>query len=98
MNRIIVRLSIILLLISCGGQKNQQSNLEQTISDQKSLAIASLYRRNFQQALRDVEKIESLDSNDPELYVIKGLVYFGLRDFNMAEASYERALEIKPDY
>jgi Tfp pilus assembly protein PilF len=94
----ILFLSIILLLISCGGKKTQETKNDQRISEHKSLAIASIYRRNFQQALEDIEAIESLDSNDPELYLIKGLIFFGLRDFDSAEASYKRALEIKSDY
>jgi Tfp pilus assembly protein PilF len=94
----ILFLSIILLLISCGGKKTQETKNDQRISEHKSLAIASIYRRNFQQAMEDIEVIESLDSNDPELYLIKGLIFFGLRDFDSAEASYKRALEIKSDY
>jgi type IV pilus assembly protein PilF len=91
-------LSIILLLVSCGGKKTGETNSAQRIQEYKSLAIASIYRRNFQQALQDIQKIESLDSNDPELYLIKGLIYFGLRDYDSAEASYKKALEIKSDY
>lgn len=91
-------LTIILLLISCGGKKTGETNDEQRISEYKSLAIASIYRRNFQQALEDIQKIESLDSNDPELYLIKGLIFFGLKDYESAEASYKKALEIKSDY
>ena len=94
----ILFLSIILLLISCGGKKTGEANNDQRISEYKSLAIASIYRRNFQQALEDIRAIEGLDNNDPELYLIKGLIFFGLKDYDSAEASYKKALEIKSDY
>lgn len=68
------------------------------LSDQKALAVASLRRGNLQQAFTDINKAEEMNKNDPDVHLIKGLIYFALKDYAQAEASYKKAIELKPAY
>lgn len=90
------------LLTSCfGGGKSSEPdvNKEELYKDEKALAVASLRRGNFQQALKDIDKAQALhQKEDPEIYLIRGAIYFGLKDYPIAESNYKRALEIKPGY
>ncbi len=50
------------------------------------------------QALELIEKAISIDSNNAELYRIRGYIYEVKPDLNLALESYEKALEIDPNY
>ncbi len=90
------------LLTSCfGGGKNSNPdvNKEELYKDQKGLAVVSLRRGNFQQAVKELDEAQALfNKEDPEIYLIRGAIYFGLKDYPVAESNYKRALEIKPGY
>jgi len=90
------------LLTSCfGGGKSTEPevNKEKLYQDQKALAVASLRRGNFQQALKEIDEAQALNKKeDPELYLIRGAIYFGFKDYPRAESNYKRAIEIKPGY
>ena len=86
------------LLPSCGGEKNVEGGQKGQIEDQKSLAIASIYRRNFQQALEDIQIAEKINEDDAEVHLIKGLIFLGLKDYNQAEASFKRSIGINSKY
>lgn len=97
MRAFILFLTILFLLLSCGG-KEVKSNKEKTLNDQKGLATASLFRGNFPQALIDIREAEKINGRDPEVYNIEGLIYFGLKEYKEAEKSYEKAIKLKSDY
>ncbi|MEE9253190.1 MAG: tetratricopeptide repeat protein [Thermodesulfobacteriota bacterium] len=69
-----------------------------SVDDQKALAMASYYRRNYPQALEDISKAEELDKKDPEIYNIRGLIYFSLRDYREAQMAYQKALSLDKKY
>ncbi|GIW48179.1 MAG: lipoprotein [Deltaproteobacteria bacterium] len=87
-----------LLFLSCAGRSIEGDRESRFVEDQKALAVASLYRQNFKQAMQEIEEAEKVAKKDPEVYLIKGLIYFGLKEYKEAEALYKKALEIKPDY
>jgi Tfp pilus assembly protein PilF len=89
----------LLCLSACGGEKRvEESREDRSLSDQKALSVASLRRGNFQQAVEDINKAEEINPKDPDVHLIKGVIYFALKDYKQAEASYRRAIELKPDY
>ncbi len=95
----ILSLTICFLVSSCVGKGfGDNSKRQKILSDQKNLAMASLLRRNFQQAIVDIKEAEKIDDHDPEVYNIKGLIYFGLKDYKEAEKYYNRAIKLKSDY
>src|SRR3970040_2674775 len=95
---ILIILMISFVTLSCGGKRTGENSKEKQLSDQKTLALASLLRKNFQQALVDIQDAEDMDDDDPEVYNIKGLIYFSLQEYAEAEKSYKEAIEIKSDY
>ena len=95
---ILIILMISFVTLSCGGKRTGENSKEKQLSDQKTLALASLLRKNFQQALVDIQDAEDMDDDDPEVYNIKGLIYFALKEYGEAEKSYKEAIEIKSDY
>ena len=103
MKRLILSALIVsALLTACfGGGKDAEPDVdkEKLYQDQKSLAVASLRRGNFQQAMKEIEEAQALhQKEDPEIYLIRGTIYFGLKDYPVAESNYKRALELKPGY
>jgi len=87
-----------LLALSCGSKNSDPPvDKEKMLENHKGLAVASLRRGNFQQALKEVGEAESINNKDPEVYEIKGLIYFGLKDYPTAEQFYKKSLSIKPD-
>ena len=95
---ILIFLTISFITLSCGGKRAGDNSKDKQLSDQKTLALASLLRKNFQQALIDIKEAEDMDDDDPEVYNIKGLIYFALKEYAEAEKSYKEAIEIKSDY
>ncbi|MEZ4547149.1 MAG: tetratricopeptide repeat protein [Thermodesulfobacteriota bacterium] len=84
---------------SCGGgskktetPEDNQANFE----NQKALAIASFRRGNFKQALDEIDAAQKLNAEDAEVYLIKGAIYFKLKDYPLAADGYRKALEINP--
>lgn len=53
---------------------------------------------NFREALKDVEKAEALAPDDPKIYNLKGLVLTQLGRYEDAEAAYDRALQLSPNF
>ncbi|MGQ0792601.1 MAG: tetratricopeptide repeat protein [Deltaproteobacteria bacterium] len=98
MKKLLLLFTICLALASCGWKTGEKSREGESLGDQKSLAIASLYRKNFRQAIEDIKAAEAIDRSDAEVQLIRGLIYFALKDYKETEASYYRALELKPDY
>ncbi|MFQ5786642.1 MAG: tetratricopeptide repeat protein [Thermodesulfobacteriota bacterium] len=48
--------------------------------------------------MEDIETAEKMDKKDPEIPLIKGLIFFGLRDYNQSEKFYKKSLKLKSDY
>jgi Flp pilus assembly protein TadD len=91
-------LALSLACLSCTLKHGREPAINTELSDQKALAFASYLRHNYQQALEEISKAEEMGPKDPEVYNIKGLIYFNLRDFKKAKESYEKALALKGDY
>ncbi len=63
-----------------------------------ALITTHLRRREFDQALAAVASLEKKQPDNPLTYNIKGVVYTAKRDVPNARASFERALQIQPNY
>jgi Tfp pilus assembly protein PilF len=94
----ILSLAVSFLFFSCAGKGTVENKEEQSLSNQKVLAVSSLRRGNYQQAIKEIEVAEKINSNDPDVHLIRGVIYFQLKDYARSEASYKKALELKPDY
>lgn len=102
MKHIYLRLLLVfVLLLSCGGgSKNSETAMDkkEEFKNQKALATASSWRGNFQQALKEINEAEKMNDKDPEVYVIKGAIFFGLKDYAKAEQFYKQAIGLNPNY
>jgi putative PEP-CTERM system TPR-repeat lipoprotein len=69
-------------------------------SNQADLALfsAHLSRREFDKALAVVDALEKKQAKSPLPSQLRGVVYFAKRDLKSARASFEKALEIQPDF
>ena len=91
----------VLAASACGGGKKKTETPEdaqQNYENQKALAIASFRRGNFKQALTEIEEAQKMNDQDAEVYLIKGAIYFKLKDYPLAEDGYKKALGINPSY
>ena len=107
MKKLLIILFLSILTVSCytatkrgssGDGQTKKLDKETELSNQKQLAIASVRRGNFQQALKDIEPAEEIDDKDPEVYLIKGVIFYGLKDNALAEKNYRLALKYNKDY
>ncbi len=89
------------MLLACGGGKKKpdvEVDESKTFENQKALAVASSWRGNFPQALKEIEAAEKINDKDPEVYVIKGAIYMGLKEYPAAEQNYKKAVSLNPGY
>jgi Tfp pilus assembly protein PilF len=90
-----------LFVSACGGGKKTpdvEVDQGQAFEDQKALAVVSSWKGNFQQALEEIEVAEKMNNKDPEVYLIKGAIYTGLKDNAGASQYYKQALALDPHY
>ncbi len=100
---LIILFTFLLLVISCYSGTNtattsSSSGKNTLLENQKQMAIASVLRGNFKQALKDVEKAKEIDEDDPGVYLVYGIIYYGLKDYKQAENYYKKALEKDKDF
>ena len=111
MKKLIILLFLPLLFVSCYSHGSKVSGVSSSpsprksdldkdteLSNQKQLAVASLRRGNFRQAMKDIAGAEEINNKDPEIYLIKGAIYYGLKDNRTAEQNYLRALKLDGNY
>ena len=106
MKKFILLLLLCVVTLSCySSTKSSSSRSSSGVKDKnteftnsKALAVASVKRGNFQQALIDLEPAEKINKKDPEIYLIKGIVYYGLKDNELAEENYLKSLKLDPKY
>ncbi len=63
-----------------------------------ALVLAHARRREYDQALAAAAKLEKKQPTNPLTFNVKGAVYLAKGDRKNARASFEKALELKPDY
>jgi type IV pilus assembly protein PilF len=101
-----------LILAGCGGISPggagpepvvESTGLTGDVSDPRNRAkvhteLASLYygRGNMAVALEELRIAQSADSTYPLTYSIFGLVYMELREYQLAQANFERGLRLAP--
>ena len=83
MKKILFILLLCIVSLSCYSSTKSTSGVKDKdteFTNSKALAVASVRRGNFPQALIDLERAEELNKKDPEVYLIKGVIYYGLKD------------------
>ncbi len=68
------------------------------MQNRKNLAVSYTRGGDFTSAIREITAAEKRAADDPEVHLIKGIAYFGLKDLRRAEKSYKKALEINNGY
>ena len=75
------------------------SAMDPNVSPADLALVADLLRqKQFDQALAAVARLEQKQPNSALVYNLKGIVYLNKRDLGAARASFERALQIQPDF
>jgi len=93
------RLCVILLLIftvACASTQDPQRKKKAEAA--RNLGEAYLREQNFNMALKELLKAESLNPNDPYLQNSIGLAYYGKHKHDKAIRHYKKALDLKSDY
>lgn len=103
MPRLLLIVPVLLMILSCysstGVNQNRSSESEnKMLENQKQMAIASVRRGNFKQALKDIEKAKEIDDDDPGVHFVYGIIYYALKDYDKAEQYYLRALKEDEEY
>jgi len=105
MIRILLLSAILIINVSCYSttssnttEGSSPNSKQERLEDQKQMAIASVRRGNFKQALKDVGKAKDIDDHDPGVYFVYGVIYFALKDYEKAEDFYKRAIDKDKDY
>jgi len=104
MKKILFILLICVVSVSCyTSTKSSKSSSgvkdkDTEFTNSKALAVASVKRGNFPQALIDLEAAERIDDKDPEVYLIKGVIYYGLKDSKLAEENYLKSIKLDSNY
>jgi Tfp pilus assembly protein PilF len=98
MNRLLTVLILISFIFACTTSTKTPPKDNKSLTDQKTLAMSSLKRRNYKQALDEIAVAEEMDPTDPEVHFIRGIILFYIQDFEGAESSYKTAIEYNPDY
>jgi cellulose synthase operon protein C len=67
---------------------------------QADLSLVALYfeKRDFDKALTAVGTLEKKQPNNPLTHNVRGAVYVGKKDIKAARLSFQRALELQPNY
>jgi type IV pilus assembly protein PilF len=112
MKRLLCGALAALLLAGCGAMKISSSSDEPVIESQGTTGeagdprnrakvhteLASLYysRGNMAVALEELRIAAAADANDAQTYMVYGLVYMDLRENQLAQTNFERALRLSP--
>ena len=56
------------------------------------------FEKKSEEAIRLVNDVLKIDKNVAEAYLIKGMVYHYLGNYNLASSSYQTAIEVNPEY
>ena len=94
----LIFLIVLSLFSGCTGTTSILPKDNKSLRDQKTLAMSSLKRRNYKQALEEIAIAEKIDSTDPEVHLIRGIILSYIEDFAGAEHSYKTALGLDQDY
>lgn len=94
----ILMIFILVLSFSCVNKAGSPSKKDKIFENQKSLAVASIRRQNYKQALKDLEVAEKIDNDDPEVLLIKGIIYYGLKDYDKAAGFYKKSIKEDKEY
>lgn len=81
-----------------GDSTSSESSEQERLDNQKQMAIASVRRGNFKQALKDIEKAKEIDDDDPGVYFVYGIIYYALKDYEKAEKFYKKAIDENKEY
>jgi tetratricopeptide (TPR) repeat protein len=88
----IISIVVLFFIVSCGG--NKQERVHKLLMSAKE----KIYRLQYDEALEDLEKVEKLNKNHPELYFLRGNVYLTKKMYDDAMTQYNKAIELDANY
>ncbi len=100
----VLLIALLLFNVSCysttgtGNRGSSNNNEQERLDNQKQMAIASVRRGNFKQALKDIEKAKEIDDDDPGVFFVYGIIYYALKDYDKAEKYYKKAIDENEEY
>lgn len=90
--------SVICLMFTACVSSQKQANTRKIAEATRTQGEALLAQRNYTGALAKLLEAEKLTPADPYLHNSLGLAYMGKKRDDLAEAAFERALDLKPDF
>ena len=80
------------------AQKNREIALQHTAEKSFDEGIGFFKLERYSEALASIDKAITVNSNDPEVWIVRGLVLGKLEQYSEAFVSFERAIAINPDF
>lgn len=88
----------LLILSSCTGIQQKKDKEKTRANVYYQLGLSYLANGDYQKALIEFRKMETLQPKDPELRNAMGLVYYYTGRFEKAEREYRKAISLKGDF
>lgn len=96
----LLSISLVVLLCSCAPQNTQRSSPNNAANNRKiaelntQIAIEHLKEKDYELALTKLTKAIESDSNYPEAYNARGIVYSQIGENEKADSNFQRSLRI----
>ncbi|MGB4654774.1 MAG: OmpA family protein [Bacteroidales bacterium] len=88
------KILLLSLLLIISGFAMSQSRLEGRLKKTFSKAVTEYQKKNYATAMKYVDEIISKNADIPNVWMLKGDIYFDNHDFDKAVNAYERTLKI----
>ncbi|MEW5735476.1 MAG: tetratricopeptide repeat protein [Thermodesulfobacteriota bacterium] len=95
---IVIAVSAAALMAATGCASSNTPSLLKQAEAGKNLAEAYMQEGKTRAALRELEKAQTQNPQDPEIYFDMGTVYLALEEPQLAIQALSRALKLNPDY
>jgi type IV pilus assembly protein PilF len=89
---------ILILIPSCAGISQKKEKQNKSADAYYQLGIQHLTEGDYQNALLELRRAESLKPEDPVIHDAKGIVYYYMERFDEAEKEYKKAVSLQKDY
>jgi tetratricopeptide (TPR) repeat protein len=94
----IAAVAALMVFLSCAMKPIQNITPEQQARNHVEMGIAFLKSKTYTQALEEFLEADRQNTKDPEIPYYLGIAYYGKGLRPEAEASFRRAVRLKPDY
>jgi len=94
----ILLFSVLVLMPSCAGLNQKKESQKKSANAYYQLGVQHLDEGDYQNALIEFRKAESLQADDPRIHDAKGIVFYYMERFDEAEKEYKKAISLQKDY